>query len=237
MNKARLAAPALAVTALLLAVAFPLQTARAQSAVSMSPDPSLMMIARLHYGGGGDWYWGGSALPNLMEFLTRSTPIPVQPGSPPTVELSSPELWNYPVLFLTGHGNVRFTDQEAATLRTYLTSGGFLLANDSYGLDESFRREMKRVFPDHPLVEIPWEHGVYHCLFDFPQGVPKIHQHDGQPAQAFGIFVDDRLVCFYAHESDIGDGWEDPEVHGDSEENRKKALEMGANIVLWSLLQ
>ena len=237
MKKLLQAPSYLALAAFCLVVAAPHSGPRAQSAVSPSPDPSLMMVARLHYGGGGDWYWGGSALPNLMDFMAKNTPVPVQAGSPPTVELSSPELWNYPVLFLTGHGNVRFTEAEATTLRTYLSSGGFLLANDSYGLDESFRREMKRVFPESPLVEIPWEHGVYHCLFEFAQGVPKIHQHDGRPPQAFGIFVDDRLVCFYAYESDIGDGWEDPEVHGDSDENRKKALEMGANVLLWSLLQ
>lgn len=210
---------------------------RAQSELASPPYPSAVMVARLHYGGGGDWYWGGSALPNLMEFIAENTPLPVQPGSPPAVELGSPELWNYPILFLTGHGNVRFTDEEAVTLRNYLSAGGFLLANDSYGLDESFRREMKRVFPDQPLVEIPWDHGVYHCLFEFPDGPPKIHEHDGHPARGFGIFVNDRLVCFYAYESDIGDGWEDPEVHGDSEEHRRQALEMGANIVLWSLLQ
>ncbi len=237
MKKVLLAPCVLALLALCLAVATPQSRPMAQSAVSMAPDPSLLMVARLHYGGGGDWYWGGSALPNLMDFVARNTPLPVQSGSPPTVELSSPELWNYPVLFLTGHGNVRFTEPEAAVLRTYLTSGGFLLANDSYGLDLSFRREMKRVFPDHPLVEIPWDNGVYHCLFEFPQGPPKIHQHDAQPPQAFGIFVEDRLVCMYLYEADIGDGWEDPEVHGDSEDNRRKALEMGANIILWSLLQ
>lgn len=215
----------------------PAPVLRAQSEVSLAPDPSLFMIARLHYGGGGDWYWGGSALPNLMDYLARSTPIPVQKGNPPTVELSSPELWNYPMLFITGHGNIRFTDQEAATLRTYLMSGGFLLANDSYGLDEAFRREIKRVFPDHPLVEIPWEYGVYHCLNEFPKGPPKIHEHNGKPPQGFGVFVDDRLVCFYTIESDIGDGWEDPEVHGDPDAKRQQALQMGANVVLWSLLQ
>jgi hypothetical protein len=211
--------------------------ALAQSELSSPPDPSAVTVARLHYGGGGDWYWGGSALPNLLNFLRQSTPIPVQAGNPPIVELESPELWNYPILFLTGHGNVKFSDQEAVILKDYLSSGGFLLANDSYGLDLAFRREMKRVFPDHDLVEIPWDNGVYHCLFDFANGIPKIHEHDGKPAQAFGLFLDGRLVCLYTYESDIGDGWEDPEVHGDSEAKRRSALEMGANIVMWSLLQ
>lgn len=221
----------------LLLLGLPTVGALAQSELASPPDPSAVTVARLHYGGGGDWYWGGSALPNLLAFLDESTPLPVRPGSPPTVELGSPELWNYPILFLTGHGNVRFTDAEAVTLRNYLTAGGFLLANDSYGLDASFRREMNRVFPDHPLVEIPWDHAVYHCLFEFPSGPPKVHEHDGHPPQGFGIFIDGRLACFYAYESDIGDGWEDPEVHGDTEEHRRRALELGANIVLWSLLQ
>ena len=208
-----------------------------QSELSAPPDPSAVTVARLHYGGGGDWYWGGSALPNLLAFLDQATPLAVNTTPPPPVELGSPELWNYPVLFLTGHGSLRFSDDEAVILRNYLTSGGFLLANDSYGLNESFRREMKRVFPESPLVEIPWDNGVYHCLFEFPSGPPKIHEHDGKPAQGFGIFVNGRLVCFYAYESDIGDGWEDPEVHGDTEAHRQLALQMGANIVLWSLVQ
>jgi hypothetical protein len=208
-----------------------------QSQLSAPPDPSAITVARLHYGGGGDWYWGNSALPNLLAFIDRETPLSVRPGSPPTVELSSPELWNYPILFLTGHGNIRFSDQDVQILRNYLTAGGFLIANDSYGLDEAFRREIKRVFPDNPLTEIPFDYGLYRCLFTFSDGPPKVHEHDNKPARAYGIFVDGRLVCYYVHESDIGDGWEDPEVHGDAEPKRRRALELGANLVLWSVLQ
>ena len=208
-----------------------------QSKLASGPDPSAITVARLHYEGGGDWYWGGSALPNLLRFVQTETAIPIQNQPPPTVELSSPELWNYPILYVTGHGNIRFSKQDIVTLRRYLTTGGFLIANDSYGLDLAFRREMARVFPDHPQVEIPWDYGLYHCLYDFPSGPPKIHQHDNRPPQGFGIFYDDRLVSYYAYESDIGDGWEDPEVHGDSEASRRSALELGANLILWSLLQ
>ena len=209
----------------------------AQSLLSAPPDPSAVTVARLHYGGGGDWYWGNSALPNLLEFVRSRTPVPIRSGPPPTVELTSPDLWNYPILYVTGHGNIRFTPEEIGILRRYLTTGGFLIANDSYGLDDAFRREIARVFPDHPLVEIPWNYGLYRCYFEFASGPPKIHEHDNRPAQGFGIFIEKRLVCFYAYESDIGDGWEDPEVHGDSEEARRSALELGANLILWSLLQ
>lgn len=209
----------------------------AQSQLVRPPDPSAVTVARLHYQGGGDWYWGSSALPNLLNFISSATPLRVQPGPPPTVELTSPELWNYPILFLTGHGNIRFSDQELTILRNYLQAGGFLIANDSYGLDPAFRREIARVFPDVPLKEIPYDYGLYRCLFNFVSGPPKIHEHDNKPAQGFGIFLDGRMCCFYVYESDIGDGWEDPEVHGDSDAVRRRALEMGANAVLWSLIQ
>jgi len=145
------------------------------------------------------------------------------------------ELFNYPFLFMTGHGNVRFTDEEIDRLRNYLTHGGFLFANDSYGLDKFFREEMKKVFPDKELVELPANHGIYHCYYDFPNGLPKIHKHEGKPAQGFGIFYENRLVVFYVYESDITDGWEDPEVHQDPPEKRELALKMGVNIVTWVL--
>ena len=211
--------------------------AHAQSQLARPPDPSAITVARLHYQGGGDWYWGSSALPNLLGFLASETSLRVQPGPPPTVELTSPELWNYPILFLTGHGNIRFSDQELTILRNYLQAGGFLIANDSYGLDPAFRRELARVFPDHPLQEVPYDYGLYRCLFNFADGPPKIHEHDNKPAQGFGIFLGGRMCCFYVYESDIGDGWEDPEVHGDTNASRRRALEMGANAVLWSLIQ
>jgi hypothetical protein len=227
-------AAALSFSALLVAA---VPAARAQSQLSAPPDPSAITVARLHYPGGGDWYWGSSALPNLLGFLASETPLRIQPGPPPTVELTSPDLWNYPILFLTGHGNIRFSDQELQILRTYLTAGGFLIANDSYGLDAAFRREIARVFPDHPLQEVPYDNGLYRCLFNFAAGPPKIHEHDNKPAQGFGVFVDGRMVCYYVYQSDIGDGWEDPEVHGDPPDKRRRALEMGANAVLWSLIQ
>ena len=224
-------------TLILICAAFVPPLAISQSALYAPPDPSAVTVARLHYGGGGDWYWGGSALPNLMKFISSNTPIPVQSQTPPTVELTSPELWSYPILFLTGHGNIRFSDLDLVLLRRYLDAGGFLIANDSYGMDPAFRREIARVFPDDPLVEIPWNYGLYHCYFDIPQGPPKIHEHDKGPPKGYGIFRDDRLVCFYAYESDISDGWEDPEVHSDSEDVRRRALEMGANLIMWSLVQ
>jgi len=209
----------------------------AQSQLSRPPDPSAVTVARLHYGGGGDWYWGNSALPNLLAFIDEQTPLAVRPGPPPTVEITSPELWNYPILFLTGHGNIRFTEPELGILRKYLKRGGFLIANDSYGLDQSFRREIARLFPDQPMTELPFDYGMYRCYFTFTDGPPKVHEHDGKPPQGFGVFVDGRMVCYYTYESDIGDGWEDPEVHGDPEALRRRALELGANLVIWSLLQ
>ena len=208
-----------------------------QSQLSAPPDPSAITVARLHYGGGGDWYWGNSALPNLLAFIDRETPLSVRPGSPPTVELSSPELWNYPILFLTGHGNIRFSDQDVQILRNYLTAGGFLIANDSYGLDEAFRREIKRVYPDNPLTEIPFDYGLYRCLFTFSDGPPKVHEHDNKPPQGFGMFDDNgRLMVFYTYETNISDGWVDPDVYKDPPEKRDAAFKMGTNILIWSLL-
>lgn len=222
---------------LTIAIAAPTGAAWGQSQLTTPPDPSAVTVARLHYGGGGDWYWGNSSLPNLLAFIDSTTPLAVRQGPPPTVELTSPELWNYPILFMTGHGNVHFDEQDARILRDYLTHGGFLIANDSYGLDAAFRREIARVFPDNPLVEIPFDYGLYRCYYTFTDGPPKIHEHDNKPPRGYGIFVNDRLVCFYDYEADIGDGWEDPEVHGDPQNLRRRALEMGTNLVLWSLLQ
>ena len=203
-------------------------------------DPSSFTIARLKYGGGGDWYWGRSAIPNMLKFIKENTNIPVNESTlvgEPWVSIMDKELFNYPFLFMTGHGNVRFTDEEIDQLRNYLTNGGFLFANDSYGLDKSFREEIKKVFPDRELVELPASYGTYHCYYDFPNGLPKIHKHEGKPAQGFGIFHENRLVVFYVYESDITDGWEDPEVHHDPPEKREQALKMGVNIVTWVLAQ
>jgi hypothetical protein len=197
-------------------------------------DPSAFTIARLKYGGGGDWYWGSSAIPNMLKFLKENTSIPVNEDEV-RVNIMDKELFNYPFLFLTGHGNIKFSDEEVERLKNYLIHGGFLFANDSYGLDKAFRREMKKVFPDKELVELPFNHGIYHCHYDFPNGLPKIHKHDGKPPQGFGIFYEDRLVVFYVYESDIGDGWEDPQVHNDTPEKREQALKMGVNIITWVL--
>jgi hypothetical protein len=198
-------------------------------------NPSGFTIARLKYGGGGDWYWGRSAIPNMLKFLKENTNVPVNQEEV-WVSIMDKELFHYPFIFLTGHGNIKFTEDEIERLKNYLIHGGFLFANDSYGLDKAFRREMKRIFPDKELVELPFDHGIYHCYYDFPNGLPKIHQHDGKPAQGFGIFHEKRLIVFYVHESDISDGWEDSQVHNDPQEKREAALKMGVNIITWALL-
>jgi len=199
-----------------------------------SQNPSAFTIARLKYGGGGDWYWGSSAIPNMLKFLKENTNIPVSEEEV-RVSVMDENLFSYPFLFLTGHGNIKFSDQELERLRSYFSHGGFLFANDSYGLKEAFFREMKRLFPDEDLMELPFSHGIYHCFYQFPNGLPKIHKHDGKPPQGFGIFHQGRLVVFFVYESDIGDGWEDPQVHNDPPEKREAALKMGVNIVTWAL--
>ena len=197
-------------------------------------DPSAVTIARLQYDGGGNWYWGRSAIPNMHKFLMESTAIKVA-DKEINIKATDPNLFKYPFLFLTGHGNISFSDQEVGALRTYLENGGFLFANDSYGLAEAFRREMKKVFPEKELAELPFSHEVYHSRYDFPNGLPKIHKHDEKPPQGFGIILDDRLVVFFAYESDIGDGWEDAEVYNDPPEKHLAALRMGANLVTYAL--
>ncbi len=202
---------------------------------SQQPQPSNQFaIARLKYGGGGDWYWGPSALPNLLTYIRQHAGIPTAADEART-SISDDNFFSYPFLYMTGHGNVRFTDEEVRRLRTFLTKGGFLLANDSYGLDKSFRREMKKVFPEEELVEIPFSHPLYHCLYDFPNGLPKVHQHDGKPPKGYGLFYKNRLVVFYAYEADIGDGWEDPAVYNDPADKREAALKIGANVVIYAL--
>jgi len=197
-------------------------------------DPSGFTIARLKYGGGGDWYWGSSAIPNMLKFLKENTNLPVDENEV-RVSIMDKELFNYPFLFLTGHGNIKFSEEEVNRLRNYLVHGGFLFANDSYGLNKAFRREIKKIFPEKELVELPFNHGIYRSYYDFPNGLPKIHKHDGKPAQGFGIFHEQRLVVFYVYESDIADGWEDPQVHQDPPEKRETALKMGVNIITWVL--
>lgn len=194
------------------------------------------VIARLKYGGGGDWYSNPSSLPNLLQFIGEHTYVKVH-NDEVRVGIMDKDFFNYPYLYMNGHGNVRFTDEEVLRLRQHLQSGGFLHADDNYGMDQSFRREIKRVFPDNELVELPFSHPIYHQLYDFPNGLPKIHEHDGKPPQGLGIFYQGRLVVFYTYECDLGDGWEDPEVHNDPPEKREAALKMGTNIVLYYLSQ
>ncbi|HIN49566.1 MAG TPA: DUF4159 domain-containing protein [Gemmatimonadetes bacterium] len=193
-------------------------------------------IARLQYEGGGDWYANPSSLPNLLAAIQQRTGIPVARRAV-NVRPLDPALYDHPYLYMTGHGDVRFSAAERAELREYLTSGGFLHADDNYGLDESFREEIAQIFPDAELTEIPPDHPVFHTFYDFPEGLPKIHEHDGNPPQAFGVFHEGRLVVFYSYESDLGDGWEDEDVHGDSEDLREAALRMGVNLFLFVLGQ
>ncbi len=191
-------------------------------------------IARLKYGGGGDWYSNPSSLPNLMRFVRERAGIATS-DKEAVASLSGEDIFNYPVVYMNGHGNISLSDKEAVLLRRYLTGGGFLIADDNYGMDKSFRREMKKVFPDRDLVLLPKDHPVFRAVFPFPEGLPKIHEHDGEPAQAFAIFHEGRMVVFYSFQSDLGDGWEDPSVHNDPEELRTAALRMGANLIFWAL--
>lgn len=200
------------------------------------PVATELTIGRLHYGGGGDWYANPSSLPNLLSFIRDRTELPVA-AREVEVRLTDPALRSYPYLYLTGHGNIRLTEREVGALRDYLDAGGFLHADDNYGMDESFRRELRRVFPESELVEVPHDHPIYHVFYEFPAGLPKIHEHDGQAAQGLGVFRDGRLVVFYSYESDLGDGWEDPEVHGGTDALREQALRMGLNLFLYALSQ
>jgi hypothetical protein len=193
-----------------------------------------LTIGRLHYDGGGDWYANPSSLPNLLRAISERTTIPVT-ARERTVALRDADLWQIPYLYMTGHGNVRWSDEELGILRRYLQQGGFLHADDNYGMDESLRRELKRLFPDRPLVEVPVDHPIYHLVYEFAQGVPKIHEHDGKPAQGFGIFIEGRLAVFYSFQTDLGDGWEDPEVHRDPPDKREAALRMGVNLFAYAV--
>ncbi len=187
-------------------------------------------IAILKYDGGGDWYANPTALPNLIEFSNKSIKTAIK-NNPETVSVTSTDIYNYPIVFMTGHGNVMFTDEAIENLRNYLISGGFLHISDNYGLDKFIRRELKKVFPKLDFKEIPYNHPIYHQSFNFESGVPKIHEHDGKPPQGFGLFYEGRLICFYDYEADLSDGWEDEEVHNDNYEIREKALKMGTNII------
>jgi len=186
-------------------------------------------IALLKYRGGGDWYANPTSLPNLVKFCNKN--LGTSLSEPATVEVGSKDIFNYPFIHLTGHGNVVFSDEECRNLRTYLISGGFLHIDDNYGLDKFIRPQMKKVFPELDFVELPKNYSIYNQKYSFPNGLPKIHEHDNKPPQGFGLIYEGRLVCFYTYECDLGDGWEDFAVHQDSEETRIKALQMGANII------
>lgn len=191
---------------------------------------TLTRIAKLKYNGGGDWYANKTALPNLIKFSSVEIGTNLYPEED-IVEVGSRDLFLYPYIYMTGHGNVVFSEAEAANLRKYLIGGGFLHLDDNYGLDKFIRLELKKVFPELELIELPFDHPIYHQKFDFPDGLPKIHEHDGKPAQGLGLIYEGRLVVFYSFESDLGNGWEDQRIHNDPETKRLEALRMGANIL------
>ncbi|PEN14660.1 hypothetical protein CRI94_04580 [Longibacter salinarum] len=201
---------------------------------AQSDEPSVV-IARVKYGGGGDWYSDEQSLPELLSFVRENTLLSVAPEAE-TVELTSNNLFAYPYLYLTGHGNVSLSPSEVERLRQYLEGGGFLHVDDNYGLDEHIRRELKKVFPNRELEEIPFDHPIYNMRYRFPDGLPKIHEHDGKAPQGLGIRDDaGRIMVFYSYESDLGDGWEPASVHNNSPEKRQAALRMGANILTYAM--
>lgn len=202
----------------------------ALSAQSVYP----LKVAKLQYEGGGDWYSNPTSVPNMIEYLRKNTNIKLDPQEY-LVKPGGTQIFQYPYVYMTGHGNVLFSDEDAKNLREYLISGGFLHIDDNYGMDKYIRREMKKVFPELEFVELPYDHPVFHQQFEFEKGLPKIHEHDGKPPQGFGIIHDNRLVCFYSFESDLGDGWEDPDVHNDPEDIRETALQMGVNLIIFAL--
>ncbi len=199
-------------------------------AVGSYAQQSSVQIALLKYNGGGDWYANPTSLPNLVKFCNQQLGTNINPEIA-TVDIGSPEIFNYPFVHITGHGNIILSPQEVENLRNYLIAGGFLEISDNYGIDKYIRREMKKVFPETDFVELPFNHPIYHQKFDFPNGLPKIHKHNGKPPQGFGIIYNGRLVVFYDYECDLGDGWEDPSVHNDPQYKHIEALKMGANII------
>lgn len=195
---------------------------------------SEFIIGRLKYRGGGDWYNNPSTIPNLLEFMEKNTNIIVGKDEK-KVQILDEDLFSIPVLFMTGHGKIQFIDEEAARLRKYLTNGGFLYADDDYGMDKYFRQQIKKVFPDKDLVELPISHPIYHIHFNFHSGLPKIHEHDPGPGRGYGIFHEGRMVVYYTSNTNISDGWVDPQVHGDPPKVRQLALQMGTNIMVYAL--
>jgi hypothetical protein len=201
--------------------------------VTAGESTAQLKIAKLKYGGGGDWYANKTALPNLIKFCNEQLSANIAIDED-VVEVGSRDLFSYPYLYMTGHGNVVFSPEEAQNLRNYLLAGGFLHIDDNYGLDKFIRLELKKVFPELELVELPFTHPIYHQKFNFPKGLPKIHEHYGKPAQGFGLLYEGRLVVFYSYECDLGNGWEDPRIHNDPEAKRQEALQMGANIIAFA---
>jgi hypothetical protein len=203
---------------------------------TLAPSAQNFKLAVLKYNGGGDWYANlTTSIPNLIGFCNKELNAGIDPEQE-VVEIGSKELFKYPFVHMTGHGNVIFSDQESQNLRKYLLSGGFLHIDDNYGMDQFVRTEIKKVFPEYELIELPFSHPIYHQKFDFKKGLPKIHEHDENRPEGLGIIHNGRLVLFYSYECDLGDGWESPEVHGDSDESRTKALQMGANLVQYVLM-
>lgn len=205
-------------------------------ATFLSGQNASFQIALMKYSGGGDWYADPTALPNLIKFCNEEIGTQIAP-EPATVEPGSPDIFNYPFIHLTGHGNVIFNQREVDNLRKYLMGGGFLHIDDNYGLDPYIRPQMKKVFPELDFVELPFDHPLYQKPFPFPDGLPKIHVHDGKPPQGFALIWEGRVVCYYTYETDLSDGWEDAAVHNNSEETRRKSLKMGANLIHYSFSQ
>lgn len=203
---------------------------------SATPPKSTVKFGLLKYKGGGDWYANPTSLPNLIEFCNKELGTDIDP-EPVTVESGSPEIFNLPFVHMTGHGNFTFTSDEAENMRIYLLGGGFLHIDDNFGLDPFVRPTMKKVFPELEFVEIPFSHPVYRQKYTFNNGLPKIHEHDGKAPQGFGLIFEGRLVCYYSYECDLGDGWEDPDVHNDPPQARLNALQMGANLVQYAFIQ
>ncbi len=200
------------------------------SALAQQP----VTVARIKYAGGGDWYGNRTTFVNLFRYIREHTNV-VTAEKEVTVEIGEKDFFKYPICYIAGHGNIKFSDEEVRRLRLYLTRGGFLWADDDYGMDPAFRREMKKVFPDLQWVEIPFSHPIYHTVFNFPNGLPKIHKHAGGPPHGLALFYEGRMVVFYSFNTDISDGCEDPDIHGDPPQVRESALKMGTNIIVWAL--
>jgi hypothetical protein len=220
---------------LLIATVSVLTAAHSPFSILHAPSSALRLtVARLQYDGGGDWYANPSSIPNLLQAIRERTSLKVEKQEA-RVRLSDERLWDFPFLHVTGHGNIKLEPNEVSRLREYLLRGGFLHVSDNYGLDTAFRREIARVFPDRLLMDVPLTHPIYHLVYDFPKGLPKIHEHDGKPARGLGIFIGDRLAVFYDYECDLGNGWEDPEVHKDPPELHEAALRMGVNLFTYAV--